>query len=101
MEKQVSFGLMRVREALKEANEVKSFSNAYNVVLDGFDNEYSNIDSRLFFDPSYMNKHRKELRKYFKYAILIFKLAKKYNIYLDRPNDPISAFVFGIANCCL
>ena len=99
MEKQVSFGLMRVREALKEANEVKDFSNAYDVVLNVFDNEYSNIDSRLFFSSIFMIRHSIELRKCFKYATLIFKLAKKYNIYLDRPNDPISAFVFGIANC--
>lgn len=96
-QKRESFGMMRVREVLREAKEVRDFENAYDVLAKTYYNGFEHTDARLFLNGEYVIGQQ-ELKKCFVYANYIFKLAEAYNIYLDRPNDPMSCFVFGIAN---
>lgn len=93
-----SYGLMRVKEKLKSAVEVKTFEDAYDKIISAYNNnKFQNVEPRVFLNCDFVRKNF-EVMDFFNPAKIIFDLANSYNVYLDRPNDPISCFVHGVAS---
>ena len=104
MEKQYalesSYGIMRVREVLKEGKEKDRFDVALSNILDIYYNKYYKMDIRAFFNPFGLISDE-ELRSHFEDISIIYNTAKKNRIYMDRPNDKISSFIYGAAKILL
>ena len=88
-EESISFGLLRVMEFLKNPNDVFTFEEACCKIKELYNNILKGDDTCL----NYSMFEQYDFSEYVDPAKTIFSQAKKHNIFLDRPNDPMCCLV--------
>lgn len=92
-----SYGMMRVREVLKGKEEREAFEKALENVEDAYYNKVGDFSIKIIFEePKY-----KAVVKCLKDISFINNIAKRNNIYLDRPNDEVSYFIYSTSKILL
>lgn len=97
MEKQKTFEnsycIMRLREVLEEKDEKEKFEEALDNVLRVYYYTFNKVGNNLNFEELYSSKDNK-LFECLDDVSIICDIAKKKSIYLDRPNDKVSYFIY-------
>lgn len=88
-----SYGMMRLSEVLRDESERREFEKALENITAVYYENLRNFNTRNAFDNLKMSKYR-EMAKCLKDISLICTIAQKNKIYLDRPNDDISYFIY-------
>ncbi len=88
----VSFGMLRVRDSLNNSREVISFEGAYGRIAKLYKDRFKDLKSYILLNAA----KKCDLSDYKSDAKVIIGCAKKHNIYLDRPNDPLCCLLMGI-----
>lgn len=95
-----SYGIMRVREVLKDEKEREIFEVALGNVLCIYYDRYYNKDTRLPFNSLNLLEDE-ELKLHIKDISTVYNTAKNNRIYMDRPYDNICSFIYEAAKVLL
>ena len=95
-----SYGIMRVREVLSDGKEREKFELALNNVLCIYYDKYYAKDTSLPFNSLNLLEDE-ELKLHIKDISTIYNTAKNNRIYMDRPYDRISSFIYRAAKVLL
>ena len=93
-DKSVSFGLLRVLETLKTSVEITSFENSCQKIASLYEEQFTGLKSYSLLNAV----KKRDLSDYQKDAQNICGQANKHNVYLDRPNDPLSCLALYIVD---
>lgn len=89
-----SYCIMRIREVLKEKEEKESFENALQRISNlPYEFDFYGMDIKSTLEYLYKLKYS-TFSKYIEDVNLIVDLARKNYIYMDRPYDKPSYFIY-------
>lgn len=88
-----SYGMMRLSEVLSDEFERRTFEKALENVSNVYYKNFGNSKVKNGFKNLKMSS-RGEIASCLRDISLISKMAQRNKIYLDRPNDDISFFIY-------
>lgn len=91
-----SYCIMRIREVLEEKDEKEKFEEALENVLRVYYSTFNKVENNSSFEELYSSEENK-LFECLDDILVICNIAKKRSIYLDRPNDKLSYFIYSIS----
>lgn len=95
-----SYGIMRVREVLRDGKEKEKFELALNNVLCIYYDKYYDKDTKIPFNSLNLLGDE-ELKLHIKDISTVYNTAKNNSIYMDRPYDNICSFIYKAATVLL
>ena len=90
------FGIQRLWEAINDLEDNTFFEESIVKLTRLYEKVFWGVDSKNFKDKDFIKNQK--LETYFPIVKNILKISEKYDIFLDRPNDPLCCMIMGIYN---